>query len=49
MNNVDSLIEDKENRFFSILRFGDLDLDGKNDLILNVTSNNTNKTLIFLN
>ena len=43
------MIEDKENRFFAIPRFGDLDLDGKNDLVLNVTKNNKNQTIIFFN
>lgn len=40
MDGVESLVEDKENRFFPIPRYGDIDLDGNSDLILNVVSNN---------
>ena len=36
LDDVDSLVEDKENMFYAIPRFGDINLDGKNDLILNV-------------
>ena len=35
--------------FYAIPRFGDINLDGKNDLILNVVQSNKNQTLIFLN
>lgn len=42
MPEINELIEDTENRFFAMPRFGDLDLDGFNDLVLNVESDNKN-------